>query len=98
MQTVQRTLNDKGQVQGAALDLRGLQAPEPMVQALAAAAALEPGQSIEVLTPWMPLPLLEQLAANGMRAQGILLPDGGACVHIRRPLDLPDVIDGPPRA
>lgn len=79
------------------LDLRMLPAPEPMVQALAAADALQPGQSVEVLTPWMPLPLLEQLASSGLDVQAELLADGGARVHIHRPLDLLGDSDGPTR-
>ena len=69
----------------AVLDLRALPAPEPMMRALAAAEALEPGQALEVLTPLLPMPLLDALAARGLRARAELLPSGGARVAIRRP-------------
>jgi uncharacterized protein (DUF2249 family) len=65
------------------LDLRHLSPPEPMQQALAAADALLPGQSLEVLTPLMPLPLLSALAERGMQAQVIAPAEGGASVLIR---------------
>lgn len=45
------------------LDLRDLPAPEPLQRALAAVDALQPGQALEVLTPLLPLPLLEALEA-----------------------------------
>lgn len=67
------------------LDLRGLPAPEPLLQALAAADALEPGQRIEVLTPLLPTPLLDALAARGLRWQAESAADGGVMVAIQRP-------------
>lgn len=72
--------------QAATLDLRGLVAPEPMQRAIAAAEALRPGQSIDVLTPLIPMPLLAALAERGWQAQVVSLPEGGARVTIRRPI------------
>lgn len=67
------------------LDLRRLPSPEPMLRALAAADALAPGQAVQVLTPLLPLPLLEVLAARGLHASASVLAAGGARVLIRRP-------------
>lgn len=67
------------------LDFRGLAAPEPLLQALAAADALEPGQAVEVLTPLLPTPLLEALAARGLQWRAESSLDGGVCVVIQRP-------------
>lgn len=67
------------------LDFRGLPAPEPLLQALAAADALEPGQGVEVLTPLLPTPLLDALAARGLHWRAESSPEGGVCVAIQRP-------------
>lgn len=67
------------------LDLRGLPAPEPMQRALQAAAALQLGQSVQVLTPLLPLPLLDALKARGLETHASMLPGGGARVLIRYP-------------
>jgi hypothetical protein len=69
------------------LDLRGLPSPEPMMRALAAADALQPGQALQVLTPLLPTPLLDVLQARGLQVTAALLPGGGARVLIRCPLD-----------
>ncbi|WEN14542.1 DUF2249 domain-containing protein [Rhodanobacter sp. AS-Z3] len=79
-----------GQVEGTLLlelDLRGLPSPEPMIRALAAADALQPGQSLQVLTPLLPTPLLDVLQARGLQVTAALLPTGGASVLIRCPAD-----------
>lgn len=75
-----------------ALDFRGLPAPEPMARALAAADALLPGGEVAVLTPLMPLPLLDLLAARGLLTHSRALADGGVATLIRRPhgQDVPD--------
>lgn len=66
------------------LDLRALPAPEPLLRALEAADALAPGAALRVLTPLLPLPLLEALATRGL-SHRILPPAGsGACVLIER--------------
>ena len=67
------------------LDLRWLPPPEPMLRALAAADALSPGQTVQVLTPMLPTHLLDALASRGMRATAFALPTGGARVLIRCP-------------
>jgi hypothetical protein len=69
------------------LDLRGLPSPEPMMRALAAAEALQPGQALQVLTPLLPTPLLDVLQARGLQVTTALLADGGASVLIRYPVD-----------
>ncbi len=66
------------------LDLRHFPAPQPMQHALAAAGALQPGQSLAVLTPLVPTPLLELLHAQGLHTAVSVLPDGGARVLIQR--------------
>lgn len=77
----------------AELDLRWLASPEPMLRALEAADALLPGQAVQVLTPLLPMPLLDALASRGLLASAFALPAGGARVLIRRRDD-----DGPTRA
>lgn len=66
------------------LDLRQLPAPEPLRLALAAAEDLVPGAELVVLTPLMPLPLLQLLELQGYDASAEPLPEGGARVRIRR--------------
>ncbi|MDQ6645872.1 MAG: DUF2249 domain-containing protein [Pseudomonadota bacterium] len=53
--------------------------------ALALANALVPGQSVRLLTPQYPTPLLALLAEQGLQTQVFTLPDGDICVHIHRP-------------
>jgi hypothetical protein len=77
----------------AELDLRGLPSPEPMLRALEAADALLPGQSVQVLTPLLPIPLLDALATRGLHTSAVTLPGGTARVLIRRRDD-----DGPAAA
>jgi hypothetical protein len=67
------------------LDLRNLTAPEPLLRALAAADALQPGQALEVLTPLLPVPLLEALDARGLHWRSEPCPDRGTWVAILRP-------------
>ena len=67
------------------LDLRHLPAPEPLRRALAAVEALPPGASLVVLTPLLPLPLLQLLELQGgLDVRAELLDDGSARVVIRR--------------
>lgn len=68
------------------LDLRALPMPEPLERALAAADALAPGELLSVLTPWMPVPLLQALAERGMQTGVESLPNHEARVWIRRPV------------
>ncbi|MBN8715671.1 DUF2249 domain-containing protein [Thermomonas sp. S9] len=69
------------------LDLRALPAPEPLLLALAAADALQPGQAVEVLTPQLPVPLLEALEARGLHWRSEPCADHGTWVGILRPVD-----------
>lgn len=68
---------------GEVLDLRHLAAPEPMVRALEAIDALPPGCGLVVLTPLMPVPLLERLGAMGHDVHAELMSDGTARLHVR---------------
>ena len=56
------------------------------MQALAAADALQPGQALEVLTPLLPLPLLEALEARGLHWRSQPCADRGTWVAILRPV------------
>ncbi len=69
------------------IDLRGFDAPEPMQRALALADALPPGGAVCVLTPRLPLPLLDALGGRGLQYRATLLDDGCARVWIGRPDD-----------
>jgi len=67
------------------LDLRHLHAPEPLRRALAAVEGLPPGASLVLLTPLLPLPLLQLLELQGgLDAHAESLDDGSARVVIRR--------------
>jgi hypothetical protein len=59
-----------------ALDLRGLQPPEPMVRIF---AALErtPGEPLRAILPHEPVPLYALLRERGFRCAGGTRPDGG---------------------
>ena len=68
------------------LDLRHLDAPEPMLRALEAADRLAPGGSVAIVAPRLPRPLLMELAHLGYDAEpGRPQPDGSVRVVIRRP-------------
>lgn len=67
----------------ACLDLRALPPPEPFAQALAAIDALAPGGELVLLTPRLPLPLLQLLEARGCEVEARQLPDLTACVRVR---------------
>lgn len=69
------------------LDLRDLSAPEPLLRALAAADALTPGEAVHVLTPLLPLPLLQALTERGLQHRAHALADYGVRVVIERPGD-----------
>ena len=69
----------------AVLDLRWLPAPEPMLRALAAADALLPGECVCVLTPLLPIPLLDALSARHLRHLAEPEPSGGVRVLILHP-------------
>jgi len=68
------------------LDLRHLNAPEPMVRALDAANRLAPGEAVAIVTPRLPRPLLMELAHLGFDAEPEAPQiDGSVRVTIRRP-------------
>lgn len=59
------------------LDLRDLPAPEPLLRALAAIDAIAPGARLCLLTPMLPLPLLEILRERGLAFSTAPCGDGG---------------------
>jgi len=70
------------------LDLRHLEAPEPMLRALAAADRLAPGETVAIVAPRLPRPLLMELAQFGYDAEPEApRSDGSVRVVIRRPDD-----------
>jgi uncharacterized protein (DUF2249 family) len=66
------------------LDLRHLPAPEPFVLAMEAADALQMGETIEVLTPLLPHPLLQALEVRGLHYDAAQCDEGGARILITR--------------
>ena len=67
------------------LDLRHLEAPEPMVRALDAANRLAPGETVAIVAPRLPRPLLMELAHLGFDAEPEApQADGSVRVVIRR--------------
>ncbi|MFA6232521.1 MAG: DUF2249 domain-containing protein [Rhodanobacter sp.] len=66
-------------------DVRKLPCPQPLEMALDLANALAPGQSVRLLTPQYPTPLLALLAEQGLQTRVFTLPDGDVCVQIHRP-------------
>ena len=71
------------------LDLRALTALEPMLHVLAATDALEPGATLTVWTPALPLPILQTIAARDLKSVVRVFPDGTARVTVRRPRGKP---------
>lgn len=69
----------------ACLDLRRLPAPEPMERALQAVDALAPGAELVLLTPLMPVPLLQVLEQRGFEVDARLSSDWSARVTVRAP-------------
>lgn len=67
------------------LDLRDLPAPEPLLRALEAIDVLQPGQALEVLTPLLPVPLLDAVEARGLQWRSEPCLDRGTWVAILRP-------------
>jgi uncharacterized protein (DUF2249 family) len=67
------------------LDLRALAPPEPLLRALEAVDALRAGQTLEVLTPMLPLPLIDALLHRGFRVRAEPLEDGTARVRVTAP-------------
>jgi hypothetical protein len=67
------------------LDLRDLEAPEPLNRILEAAAELAAGEALLARTPCYPRPLLVLLARRGLAFEAIEEPDGTGLVHVRKP-------------
>ncbi len=66
-------------------DFRDLEAPQPMVQVLAGAEGLGPGEAFLARLPRMPHPLLEQLRSRNFSFETLLSPDESALVRVVRP-------------
>lgn len=64
------------------LDLRDLPAPEPLVRALLAVEALEPGRALRVLTPLYPQPLLDVLRSRCIGYSTRPWHDGGFAITV----------------
>lgn len=67
------------------IDLRDLEAPEPMERVLEACAKLAPGAALLARTPCYPRPLLAQLERRALLWAAHEEPDGSGFVHVRRP-------------
>ena len=67
------------------IDLRGLEAPEPLERVLQATVALSPGGTYLARTPRFPRLLLGRLAEQGVSANVHQEPDGSALVLCWRP-------------
>jgi len=67
------------------VDLRDLEAPEPLERMLEAAARLAPGDSLLARLPRFPRLLLPQLARRGLPWEIYEERDRSALVHVRRP-------------
>jgi uncharacterized protein (DUF2249 family) len=67
------------------LDLRHLEAPQPMMRALDAASRLAPNETVVIVAPRFPRPLLTELAHLGFEAEP--QADGSVRVVIRYPGD-----------
>lgn len=70
------------------LDLRHLEAPQPMMRALDAASRLAPNETVVIVAPRFPRPLLTELAHLGFEAEPQApQADGSVRVVIRCPGD-----------
>jgi hypothetical protein len=67
------------------LDLRELEAPEPLERILAASSALPPGDDLLVRTPRFPRMLFPHLDARGLDWEAAECADQSALVWVRRP-------------
>jgi len=66
------------------VDLRGLEAPEPMVKILVACAQLGPNDRYLAHLPHVPTPLFPHLESRGLFWQVHEQTDGSALLAIRR--------------
>lgn len=85
MQQANRSASSATAVTWPEHDLRQLACPEPMQRTIDLADALTWGESVCVLTPRSPTPLLDVLQGRGLQTCVSLLASGGARVWIRRP-------------
>jgi len=69
----------------AIMDLRDLEAPEPLKRILEASALLTPGETLMARTPRYPRALLPQLDERGLDWKAIEEPDQSALVWVGRP-------------
>jgi hypothetical protein len=69
------------------MDLRELEAPEPLERILESAARLAPGEALFARTPRNPRMLFSQLERRGLQWETIEEPDHSALVCVRRPAD-----------
>jgi hypothetical protein len=67
------------------LDLRDLEAPEPLQRILEASAALSPGAALLARAPRFPRMLLPQLERRSLYWEAFEEPDDTALVYVRRP-------------
>lgn len=69
------------------LDVRDIIAKgeEPFVAIRSSVDALGPRESLEIIAPFMPAPLIEMLKSEGFSAQMEHLPDGAWSVKFRHP-------------
>lgn len=65
------------------VDLRGLEAPEPMVRILEASVALAPGEHYLARLPHVPHPLFPHLQARQLDWQVFEQADGSAVLLVR---------------
>lgn len=80
-------LTVRGAQAAEVVDLRELEAPEPMEQCLLATAELQPGASWLALLPRVPQLLLPRLKERGLAHHFLEQPDGTALIRICKPLD-----------
>lgn len=66
------------------IDLRGLEAPEPMEQILLACTRMRPDEYYLARLPHVPTPLFPQLETRGLEWQIHEETDGSALILIRR--------------
>ena len=66
------------------IDLRGLEAPEPMVKILLACTQMDPDDHYVAHLPHVPSPLFPHLESRGLNWEVYEQADGSALVAIRR--------------
>ena len=67
------------------VDLRDLEAPQPLEQVLLATSRLQAGQAAMFRVPRLPIALLPHLQARGIAHMTLQEWDGSALLHLRRP-------------